>query len=63
MRFHELGQSALNVSEVCLGTMTFGQQTRSPRRTVNSTPRSRAASISSTLRRCIRCLHYPSPTA
>jgi aryl-alcohol dehydrogenase-like predicted oxidoreductase len=26
MRFHELGQGALKVSEVCLGTMTFGQQ-------------------------------------
>jgi aryl-alcohol dehydrogenase-like predicted oxidoreductase len=26
MRFHELGQSGLKVSEVCLGTMTFGQQ-------------------------------------
>ncbi|MET0287087.1 MAG: aldo/keto reductase [Polyangiales bacterium] len=26
MRFHKLGQGALEVSEVCLGTMTFGQQ-------------------------------------
>jgi aryl-alcohol dehydrogenase-like predicted oxidoreductase len=26
MRFNELGQAALKVSEVCLGTMTFGQQ-------------------------------------
>jgi aryl-alcohol dehydrogenase-like predicted oxidoreductase len=26
MRFHKLGQGALEVSEICLGTMTFGQQ-------------------------------------
>ena len=26
MRFHQLGQSELSVSEICLGTMTFGQQ-------------------------------------
>jgi aryl-alcohol dehydrogenase-like predicted oxidoreductase len=26
MRFHQLGQSELRVSEICLGTMTFGQQ-------------------------------------
>lgn len=26
MRFHQLGQSELRVSELCLGTMTFGQQ-------------------------------------
>ena len=26
MRYHQLGDSELRVSEVCLGTMTFGQQ-------------------------------------
>ncbi|MEY4509604.1 MAG: hypothetical protein RLZZ450_1726 [Pseudomonadota bacterium] len=26
MRFNQLGQSELRVSEICLGTMTFGQQ-------------------------------------
>ena len=26
MKFNQIGESELNVSELCLGTMTFGQQ-------------------------------------
>ena len=30
MKYHKLGQSELHVSEICLGTMTFGQQNTLP---------------------------------
>ena len=64
MRFHQLGQSELRVSELCLGTMTFGQQnTLSRGARAARLRRSIAASTSSTRPRCIRCPRAPRPRA
>ena len=48
MDYRRLGRTALRVSELCLGTMNFGPETRRTSRTRSWTARSSSASTSST---------------